>query len=239
MPVSLGGGVSTDNLVSVSSTGVPTANGQTLKVPYILAQSNVPIILCSSGNFNATGQLTLTTALPYTPTGTVLVYIFAGNGLTAGLYSATFSSTTVCQLVGNPTTTSGAYAGGTTEATLATVTILGGSLGNNGKIRDTTLIQIPNNANNKILNERLNAQELGSFTFTTSSYARSIMETVNQGNPAVNLSTFFTNIGGGSANFRRLTVDTTQNQTLTLAGTLAVATDYIILESYSIEILAN
>lgn len=100
------------------------------KYSYVFAQAPAaPIILLGAAtNITATGAITGLTALPYTPSGVVQVYCYAQTGLAAGLYYAIFSSTTACQLyldaAGTITPTgitAGAFAGGTTLATLLTI----------------------------------------------------------------------------------------------------------------------
>jgi len=55
--------------------------GSPAGVPRILAQGAGPIILLSSAtNISATGAITGLTALPYTPSGVVRVYLPHGGG---------------------------------------------------------------------------------------------------------------------------------------------------------------
>ncbi|OXE37469.1 MAG: hypothetical protein CGW95_01390, partial [Phenylobacterium zucineum] len=126
---------STDSSGNV--TGLVGPSGGIAPIPYILAQTAVPVILPSSGSSNATGQITLTTALPYQPSGTVQIYLPTGvvtagsAGTGAGLYSVVFSTTAICQIQGTGiVTANGAYTQTTAaDLTLATVTVPGGAMG--------------------------------------------------------------------------------------------------------------
>lgn len=204
--------------------------------PYVVAQSGTPIIVLPSGTFNTTGQLTLGTALPYTPVGTVNVYLYAGNGLAAGLYQATFGSTTVCQLVGNPTTTSGAYAGGTTSASLLNVPVPGGAMGPNGSLSVKVQVTAPNNANNK--NLYINYGGSSIFGAGLSSFAGLRVEgsIANRGAQNRNVTSANSASGYGSCTLAVTSVDTSQTQTVDLRFFSANAADYMIIESWNVTV---
>jgi len=224
--------------------------------PRILYQRGVPTVLLSSATgITATGAITGLTALPYVPSGVVFVYCFAQTGLLEGLYYARFSSTTACQLYTDvdgtitPTgITAGAYVGGTTEAILTSLTIPGGSMGANGMIRAQSSWGCSNSANTKTARTRLDGVLFGQSIFTTVASAGAMVGIKNRGNPAIQLQiangTGAPSIALGSGTSSsainaQTAIDTSVDTTLTLRGQLAVATDFIILEACTIEILAG
>lgn len=214
--------------------------------PLILGQSGVPVILPSSGTSNASGQITLTTALPYQPSGVVGLYLPAGvvtggsQGSSAGVYLATFSSTTVCQLTGTGiVTANSAYTQTTgTDVTLVSVVVPAGSMGLNGRLRVRSFWQHPNNANAKNENVKLAGQFVQAFSNTTTNAVQALWEMINKGAQNLNMRW---NVSSDNApfasNFAQTTFDMSQLQTMTWTAQLAVATDYVILEGYGIEVL--
>ena len=224
--------------------------------PRILYQRGVPTVLLSSAtNITATGAITGLTALPYVPSGVVFVYCFAQTGLLEGLYYARFSSTTACQLytdVGGTITptgiTAGAYVGGTTEAILTSIIIPGGSMGANGMIRAQSSWGCSNSANNKTARTRLDGVLFGQQSQTTVASFSMMNGIKNRGNPAIQ---FQASSGSGgpanalgsnsssSSNNAQTAINTSVDTTLTVRGQLAVATDFLVLETCTIEILAG
>lgn len=212
-------------------------------LPYILAQSANPVILAPSGTWNdTTGGMTLGTALPYTPSGTVLVYLTNSGIATSGLYYATFSSTTACQVYSDvaatvkPATTAGAYTAPTSAVVLATVTIPGGAMGPNGSLRATAGWACPSNANNKTLRTQIAGGGLapGTTVVTSSSGSSTGVILANRGAQSRQVARA---VGTGALVPSYPSVDTSVSQPLTFTGQLAVATDYIILDGYTVEIL--
>lgn len=213
--------------------------------PYVLAQSAVPVILPSSGSSDAVGGITLTTALPYQPSGVVRIYLPAGvvtagsAGTGAGLYPVVFSSTTVCQIQGTGiVTANGAYTQVTTEVTLLSTTVPGGAMGANGVIRQGVAASYPNNANSKVLRQKFGANTTAGGAFTTSLGINQVVTVRNKNSQSAQYSVNSTNgdnAPGGAVNYT--TVDTSANFTVGASGQLAVATDYIILEGYTVEVL--
>ena len=233
-----------------SGTGGP-ANS-----PRILYQRGVPTVLLSSAtNITATGAITGLTALPYVPSGVVFVYCFAQTGLLEGLYYARFSSTTACQLYtdvdGTITPngiTAGAYVGGTAEVILASLIIPGGSMGANGMISAQSSWGCSNSANTKSARTRLNGVLFGQQSQTTMASFSMMNGIKNRGNPAIQFQpasgTGAPSIAlGGSPSSSNVnaqtTIDTAVDTTLTFRGKLDVATDFLVLETCTIEILAG
>ena len=257
--VDQGGGnfQATNQITGQILSGLPSAIAQTIsqlqtsdKVvadcpqPYILSQTSVPVILLSSAtNISATGLITGLTALPYQPAGVVQVYCFARAGLAAGLYYARFSSTTSCQLYSDAAgsialsgITAGAYAGGTSEATLSSVSVPGGSLGPNGSFRWSGVGLWPSNANNKIMKVKFGGVTLPTVTRTTSTGDYWQFPFFNRG--AQNLNTHPSSMmpATGVTAIPR-TIDTAVSQNFEFTAQLANAADFVILDAQSLEIL--
>jgi len=224
--------------------------------PRILYQSGVPTVLLSSAtDITATGAITGLTALPYVPSDVVFVYCFAQSGLLEGLYYARFSSTTACQLYTDvegtitPTgITAGAYVGGTTEAILESITIPGGSMGANGMIRTQSSWGCSNSANTKTARTRLDGVQFGSTAQTTVTSFSMMNGIKNRGNPAIQFQASSgtggpaNTLGGApssTSNNAQTTINTSVDTTLTFRGQLTVATDFLVLETCTIEILAG
>lgn len=211
--------------------------------PYVLAQSAVPVILPSSGSSNATGQITLTTALPYQPSGTVGLYLPAGvvtagsQGTGAAVYQVIFSSTSVCQIQGTGiVTANGAYTQTTAaDLTLVAATVPGGAMGANGALRIFSQSTVNNSAGTKTPKIFHGSQLLATTSLTTVTGATLLWLTRNRG--AQNLQTFIVPIQSANNGSQYATIDTSVNQLVTFTGQLAAATDYIILENYLVEVL--
>lgn len=215
-----------------------------VRMPFTLAQSGTPVILPSSGSSNASGQITLTTALPYQPSGTVGLYLPAGvvtagsQGTGAGVYQVVFSSTTVAQVQGTGiTTANGAYTQDTTTVTLASVVVPGGSMGPNGMLRIGPQWSFPNNANAKSINVLLGGQGVAAWSDTTTLQESRDVRVRNRGSQASQVSTDWLSYGNGAVAAKLRNVDTSLNQAVTLTAALAVVTDYVILEGYTVEVL--
>lgn len=204
--------------------------------PYILYLLAVPVILLPSGAVNSSGQFTLTTPLPRTPLGVVKVYVFAGVGLTAGLYDATFSSATVCQLAGSPATTAGAYAGGTAEVTLSTVVVPANGLGSSGSMRVSSLASVLNSATTKTLRGKLAGSLLSGLISSAAAVSGCSFNGIikNLGLPTSQVASTMTT---GTVTPSITSIDTSVDQQFTVTGQLGAATDYFILENCVVEIL--
>ena len=232
------------NMVTATYSGesakqVFDPNNNSYPKPYIIATSGVPLIVIGSGTVNSSGEFTLTTALPTTPQGIVNVYIYAGVGLAAGLYPATFTSTTQCQLVGFPATTAGAYAGGTTAVSLATIKIPGGTLGPNGKFRVEIIYTGTTNANQKNVSILYAGSSILSSIFWstyTAITARLFAEFFNKGFESVNAHIPSLAYGQVSLAPAYTSIDTSKTQNLTFNCNVATATDSIMIEHYVVTV---
>lgn len=224
----------------------------------ILAQSAIPFILAPTGSIGANGAITLGTAMPvayanayiYLPAGAV----FTGSG--AGWYFLQMSSTTVGVVFGNAyvsgvpaipasptpfgTVGPGAYTGVLTVQSMVVLTIPGGVMGPNGTVRYTLSGSVPNNADNKAALISYAGTLLTSVTMTTSLTFLVQRSFSNRGvtGSQVNdggLGIFGPQVNVGAAVYT--TADTTQPQTLSIQGQLAVATDFVVLEKFLVEVI--
>lgn len=247
-PFSSSGSCVVTSLIGAIDYVVSTPPGQQ-SIPYILAQRGAPTILPSSGSSNATGQITLTTALPYQPSGTVGLYLPAGvvtggsQGSGAGVYQVTFSSTTVCQLAGTSIVTANAAYTQTTGAqlTLASTSVPAGCLGVNGCLRVMPWWTHIGNTNIKIERAVFGGTWLADRQATSATQVtfRELLMVRNRGAQNSNLleSSWGGGIGADTGLFKSASIDTSLAQTLAFTGQLSIATDYIILEGYSVEVL--
>jgi len=224
--------------------GVRSASGPSA---IVLAESAVPYILLSSAtNISATGAITGATALPYTPTGVVFVYIFSQTGLTAGVYAARFSSTTACQLYSDAAgtvelsgITAGAYVGGITAAIVASIAIPARAMGPNGQLRINHQFVYPTTAGSKNFNVTFGSATVLNSNRTTAGGGDSFTSrVVNRGIEDRQLIAVPSESATSSNSLTRSNIDTTVAQsvifTLQLITTQA---DYMILEGYTIEVV--
>lgn len=208
---------------------------------YVLAQSGVPIILPSSGTSNATGQITLTTALPYQPLGTVGLYLPAGvvvGDAVGGIKQVVFSSTTVCQIVGAPATANAAYTQSTSALTLATVSVPGGAMGANGRLRVTTWWEHANSATSKSENILFAGSAMQAWTNTTTAAVLGAWDLQNRG--AANLNMRYNTAGANvpqATVYAQPNIDTSIAQLLAWQVQLAAAADFIMLSGFTVEVL--
>lgn len=227
--------------------GVHSPGGEVFQ-PLVLAQSGAPTILSPSGNSNATGGLTLGTALPYTPAGVVQLYLPAGvvlggsQGTGAKLYSVAFSSTTVCQLVGTDVVTAnGAYAQTTaTDIPLVSVRVPGGLVGLNGGLRVTAQYGANNTANTKTVKAFLNTVNASIYNAGLASWTCwTILGMIrNRNSQSAQISAINLASGLGSTGAALYgTVDTSLDQPVVLTAQIATATDFVIVEAYTVEVL--
>lgn len=236
--------------------------GKKLALPYVLAQSAVPVILAPAGTVAVDGTLTLATALQTVYSGGAWVRLPAGAvaGGAAGMYWAVFSSTTVGALktafvdpaapfvpfspAGPVVAAVGsgiAYAQTTgSDITLANVTLPGGALGPYGQLRVTALYSQNSSAGAKTGTLRIGGA-LAHTRARTTALAESFYGAIrNRGvanRQVTSLNNYATepNSSGPSPLFT-LTVDTAVDQSLVLSGQVAAAGDYIVLDAFEFEV---
>lgn len=203
---------------------------------FTVAQTAVPVILPSDGTLNATGQLTLTTALPSTPVGVVGVYLAANSGLPAGVYQASFSSSTVCQLVGAPATTPGAYATPLAEVVLAAFTIPQGTIGVNDYLRVRVLAETPATATSKVLRLRINGTSISAPAGTSATGLGIAACVRSRGTLGAQL--LGSDIVGTATNTLSATaLNLNLDAAVTITATLTSGTDFLILDAYTFELV--
>lgn len=237
-----GGSVDVDSL---------TVSGKT--VPYVVEQWAVASGVAPSGVVGNNGALTLGTALPRTYSAGIYLYfpadaIYAGSA--AGSYWCVMSSTTagtiyqetlsgIPSYVAAPTswvtTGPGAFVGSTAEISLASYSLAGNSLGNNGGYSSVQGWSTSNSASNKEIRIKYGGGNIYQITtITTSQSASHMAQFRNRGVSGEQICGSALAAAGGlgtsSANIGSLSVNSSTNQTVLYTGKTSLATDYVILE---------
>lgn len=127
--------------------------------------------------------------------------------------------------------------GTTVETVLASIVVPGGIMGQNGILRITAFWSYPNSANNKSCRIKLGGVQLNSVGNTTSVSLQTMVLIRNRG--AANSQICIAGSGVGSSAIAPAVgaVDTTVDQVLAITGTLALDTETITLEGYTVEVL--
>jgi hypothetical protein len=128
------------------------------------------------------------------------------------------------------------HTGDTNEATLASITIPAGTIGNNGQLTIETQWTWTNNANNKTPRVKLGGSTIYGLAHTATAglSTRHRIANRNAANNQVSINAASDNFYGGSAAAATYSVDTSQDVTLTITGQCANAADTITLESYQV-----
>lgn len=236
----------------ISGSGVSTVTGIRK-----IAASAIPFIIAPTGTMANNGAITLGTALPTTYAN---AYVFLpasaiSAGSAAAWYFAQFSSATLGTVfnntyvsgtpaipapVGFVTTGPGAYTGIITLQNAVAINIPGNSMGPNGTIRYSFTMTVPNNANSKTVIAAYSSFAPSNTVTTTTATASVVRSFSNRGvtNSQVNdggQGLLGPGLGGGPPQFAA--IDSTQTQVFLLEAQLAVATDYIVLEKFLIEVI--
>jgi hypothetical protein len=232
-----------------------------LPVPFVLAQAAMPVIFAPNGTVAANGDITLGTALPTTyaaawvrlPAGAVV------GGL-AGLYFATFSSATVGSIKttfvdaataftpyipASPVAAVGSNAAYTqttaADVTLANITVPGGAMGPNGALRSEFFTSQNSTAGGKLPKTFFSGVQIFNAGVASSLSAKGSTRVRNRGSLSAQISTQLNTFGGDGVttgnNFVFTSINTAVDQPLTFTGNIAVATDYIVLECFTVEVL--
>ena len=225
-----------------------------------LASCGIPVLSAPNGTVAANGTITLGTALPLVYQD-AFVYLPAGAivGGAAGLYYAQFSSTTVGVIFAagyaNPAVSpflpydvgSGALAVGSgvaytqaiaTNIPLVSIPVKGNSMGANGVLRVSCLSSNNNSAGAKNIGVLFGgAVSYVAAGLTTGLSYNSMSNIRNRGvTNAQIINTSFGIFGVGTAS-SQLAIDTTVDQMLVIYGSVGVATDYLILEGLTVELM--
>jgi hypothetical protein len=232
-------------------------------VPYILAQSGVPAGIAPNGTVATNGQITLGTALPRIYSNGIWLYLPAGtvvSGL-AGLYWCVMSSTTVGQVYTKFADTSlgfvpyiptgtlvnavGSNAAYTqtinTYIVLCKVTIPANSLGANGQLRINNEYSYNLATGNKLFELILNATALHLATRTTSGGHDSYTSRIRCLGSLLN-SSFFTSSESSAITAAGQLItgqDLSVDASFTFNANIDTATNYFILDAFSLEVLPS
>ncbi len=224
---------------------------------YNLQKSAIPAILVPNGTVATNGTITLGTALPviYTSAWVRLPAGAVVGGL-AGLYYVVFSSTTVGQVYTAfvdpalefvptiPTTlvaavgSNAAYTQATaTDINLATVRIVGQTLGENGTLAFNALTSNNNSGGIKTASVKFGATTVATVDLTTTLTNETAKRVTNRG---VGNKQLVHNVSTGGTSTTAITqssIDTFSDVLLTFTGKIATATDYLVLENYEVRLL--
>jgi hypothetical protein len=244
--------------INLLKSGLQNPTAQMLsKAVMGLSKSAVPVILAPNGTVATNGVVTLGTALPliYTAAWVRLPAGAVVGGL-AGLYYVVFSSTTVGQVYTNfadvatafvptiPSTlvaavgSNAAYTQATgADVSLANVTIAGNTMGVDGAVETTVLQSNNGTAGAKTVTAKFGGSAFLTAAVTTSLALETSKRVVNRG--VVNKQLVHANSAFGNVSTvapSQLTVDTSADVALVITGQLAVATDYLVIENFSVTV---
>lgn len=231
--------------------------------PYVLAQSGIPMVLAPNGTVATNGVITLATAVsPITVSG-CWIRLPAGAVLNspAGLYYAIFTSTTVGQVYtamydpateaapGVPRVLVPAVGSNTpyvqatsTNITLANVLVPANTLGAFGGLEIASIWSMgPAASGTRLLEQRFATQTFKTNNFATDRLSYCDMAYLTNRGVATRQiswsSGYQVSYGSINGGVGVLSVDTTKHQPLIFTGAIAVATDYAILEYFSVRVL--
>jgi hypothetical protein len=233
----------------LSALGVPDSSVS----PYVLASWGVPSGIAPSGTIGANGAITLGTALPTTYNNGIWLYFPEGalfSGSAAGSYYCVMSSTTAGVAYGDVLTGvparleaptpiisagTGAYVGVTgSDLTLFAKSLNANQVPNNGTLNTSFHTYNNNSAGAKIARQKINGVNTGGAT--TSTITDNSQEVIIRNRGVANQNiVLYRNIGTavGQA-VSRTTIDFGTAASIVIAGQIATATDYIIIEAGSI-----
>jgi hypothetical protein len=243
-------------------TGALGVQGQLQYFPRVLGVAGIPVAVANTGTIATAGAITLGTALPriypaiwlYFPASAVV------GDATGGLYFCVMTSTTVGtvyagkQGVANgvtasfqptvPTTlvavvgSNAEYTGSTTATNLVNVTIPAGTIGLNGSARVTVNWTSNNSGGAKTGKVFLLTTQVGvSSAYTSSTGGTQMISIRNAGTAAFNSSQVVGGIATSAAVYSA--VDTAAATYIGIQGTVAVATDFMVLEGYTVEVFPH
>ena len=236
-------------------------NGQSA-IPVLLPPSTGTNTISTAGVITLTGI-----TLPTNYTGGLWVYLMAGDvvGGAEGLYFAIQTSNTTnatIQVKTNYQAPGSAFtpfipelsvnAVGSDVAlvdnsgvyrTLANITVPGGLMGANGAWRNTAFFTYPNNANNKTMRGIFGGSVIIQVTPSTTAVQAWTRSFRNNGVQNSNVSSgamVTSDSGASSSSFGRFAINTAVDQAFTLNANISAAgkaTDYIVLEGFTFEVL--
>lgn len=218
----------------------------------VMGQQGIPCIIAPNGTIAVNGTYTSGTALPltyarawcYFPAGAVV------GGL-VGWYYVEFTSTTVGQVYTAfqaamakpyvPTSkvaavgSNGAFVQATAvDIVMGSVTVPANLLGEQGSVEATVFTSHTNSAGNKTSKLRFGGSAVFSNVNTTT-LGQTFRKRVQNRNTALQVVHAAAEGAAVATSPSQLTVDTTADVAVDVTGQLAAATDYLILEHFSVE----
>jgi hypothetical protein len=133
--------------------------------------------------------------------------------------------------------------GGTSETTLATISVPAGAMGANGILQIRTLWSMTNNANNKTCRVRFSGAAGTQFIAAVLPSAASaqnlciIQNRNSQSSQVGHTSGTFNTFNFNTGAITTASVDTSAATTIVISGQLASAADTVTLESYHVELI--
>lgn len=233
----------------------PSPGDSGLPLRRVLAQQGIPCIIVPNGTVATSGAITVGTALPLIyPRAWVYLPAAAVVGGLAGWYYTVFSSTTLGQVYTNyqaamdkpfvPATLVAAVGSNSAYTTVISTDVVMGAaiipanlLGAFGSVDVTAFLSYNSTAGAKVGKVRFGAGTVVSSSATTTT-GLTIRKRVQ--NRATNSQVIQASLETGvtvSVAPTLLAIDTTADVQVDVVGQVAVATDYIILESLSVEVL--
>lgn len=223
-----------------------------LNTKMIVLSSGLPFVMPSNGTINnTTGSVTVTTAFDYVigPSYTYFpaAALFAASP--AGWYYTNWTSATIGTVYadtytnGSPvipsspaqlTTVAGPYTQATVfDAIGPNMVVPGGFMGKNGVIEWQRVANNNNSAGSKGYPTFFGGANFQGLNQTTNPKEAGAGSLKNRGRTTAQVSGNAAHGDSGNAStIQKLTVDTSQNQILSMGINLAVATDYAIIESF-------
>lgn len=244
-------------ILDVPEYGVPTQQPGAM-TPIKVFQCNLPMVLAPTGTMGNNGAITLGTALPtgflngpcylYLPAGAIATASAAGwyytvmTTTTAGtVYNNTYSSGLpgipgAAALTAFATTGPGAYTGATTAQAALTFTLPGNYMGPHGVLEISAVLGFNASTNNKTVTFKVGSSTIFSLVEATTgvkSY-QPYVQWANQGATGAQVAATVGTPGSSTTAQTYTAIDTTTAQTITVNVTDATATDYIIIDSFSV-----
>ncbi len=131
--------------------------------------------------------------------------------------------------------TASSVTGTTSETTLYSLVVPGGTIKANGALAVNAIFSMTGSTNSKTLKVKLGGTALWTTTITASAtVSQSIGSVIRNRNSQSSQVSY---AGSASSAIVTASIDTTINQTLEITGTLALASETITLESVIVEVL--
>lgn len=222
----------------------------------IVGQTGIPCIVVPNGTVATNGTITAGTALALTYTK-AWIYLPAGavSGGLAGWYYCVFSSTTVGQVYTAyqaapmlrpyvPDTLTAAVGSNSsyTQSTgadivLGSVEIPANTIGAQGAVDVHFFTSFYSSANDKITKLKFGGSDVVTNTATTTAGLTARKRIQNRATGVQAIQAAFETGAGVATTASLLAIDTTADVVVAVTGQLETATEYIVLESFCVEVL--